>query len=143
MRKLISCFCISSIACFCILLTAESVPDGGLPRAVAVDAGSPHIVSGYVGGSPTHSFQVTARLTDSGGHFEVVSWRVTKLTDQKSRPLTQSSPQVSVERQPRVTPSTGKVKDRTPFSRTYPIDLFLRRSAKEQHQGQGGKYATK
>jgi hypothetical protein len=132
MRKLISCFCISSIACFCILLRAES--DRGSPGAVAVEAGSPHIVSGYVGGSPTHSFQVTLRLTDSRGHFEVVSWRLTKLTDQRSRAVRQSSRQDGVERQPRVPPNRGKVKDRTPFSRTYPIDLFLRRSAEEQHK---------
>jgi len=129
MRK-IWCFCLSSMSCFCILLLAQSVPERGLPATVAVETVSP---PGYVGGSPTHSFQVTARLTDSQGHFEVVSWRVTKLTDQRSRPVTQSNRQDDVERQRRVPPTGGKVKDRTPFSRTYPIDLFIKRSAEEQH----------
>ena len=123
MRKLIWCFSVSSIACLCcILLRGESVEDQRLPGAVAVEAVSPRIVSGYVGGSPTgYSFQVTARLTDSQGHFEVVSWRITKLTDQRSGPVNQSDRLGDGgKRRPRV-PSEGKAKDRIPFS------LVLRR----------------
>lgn len=109
MRKLIWCFSVWSIACLSILLKAESVQNN-------------------VGGSPTgYSFQVTARLTDPKGHFDVISWRVTKLTDQKSGPLSQSERQGSgVTRRPGVLLSVGKAKDRTSFSRIYPIDLFLK-----------------
>ena len=133
MRKLI-CWSVSSIACLCVLLKAESVQDRRVSGAGTAEAASPHVVSGYVRGSPTrYSFQVTARLTDCQGHFEVVSWVITQLTDQRSGPVAQADPQHGVKRLPPVPSNKGKVKYRTPFSRVYPIDLFLPRAAEEHH----------
>jgi hypothetical protein len=81
--------------------------------------------------SPTaYSFQVTARL-DPQGHFEVVSWRITKLADQRLSQFERRGDGVS--RPARVPQTKGNVKDLIPFSRTYPIDLFLERPGREQH----------
>jgi len=84
----------------------------------------------YMAVSPTrNSFHVTARLTDPQGHFEVVLWSVTKIADQRSGPVSKSDRHgngILVTRRFGVTPNEGKGKHPTPFSRTYPVDLFLR-----------------